>query len=795
MKDLYLTDSVRKLDVLAKKDDVISKLKKSHKFTHFANLIMTQLLECMDDQEKCYILCKRYINLMDYLFEISDDKIYTQSLHLSDYRKVKLLVDELKESLEKRYQALFREPVPQSPTNAVPPATKMEIGDAQIFKDKFIIPRDLFHILQKEQNFLLVDIRSQADFNNCRISSKHGTIINIPGDLIVPGLSANTLGQRLDNSLKSIWEKRDQFDIIILMDSDTQKYNFVGSKIERLRSFIVEWDTLRSYKQEPVVLNGGLREYVEWYPSSVDNSQAFLNQTNLEIDELLDLDSIIYPESGSTKQMNLKLHDLNTVNIETRTKNDLELVEDTNGNYKFESEGNLPQDSLISKVDPSSDQTVSKIPEPDASFPPLFEGEQLPQQKPEVPDVDMNLDIKKILKGDKAALLNEARKTKPRYDIGEPQEKGDKRRERPEDTKGSSPREKEPRLKEPSYPDRFVFSKPAPPTIDRSFKPVPLIGEGFTGLRNVKNICYMNGLLQCLKVIPILKSLYVTTERYISYTTRTPPKLNFHFAQVLRELWGGTYQKPKVFLIQEFKDRICEFAPMYDRNTHEDCFEFFMFLFNALSEDCAVDLPRLKMMTESEKAWYGHLQGRTSFLVDNFYYQLKNTKFCCNCKKVNLSFETDSTLMLPVATRTSHLRDMIAEYLRESRLTDFSCSNCKSTGTIINKKDLVVEPEVLVIVLKRYIANSDGTFRKNEVEVGFPLYDLQFGKYRYNLYGVVQHSGGMQFGHYYASALLNDKKGTWVLFNDESISIHPSPVNELPQIKSGAAGFFYVRNK
>lgn len=53
-------------------------------------------------------------------------------------------------------------------------------------------------------------------------------------------LSANTLGHCLDNSIKDIWDKRDKFDIIILMDNDTQKYNYVGSKLERLRSFIVE---------------------------------------------------------------------------------------------------------------------------------------------------------------------------------------------------------------------------------------------------------------------------------------------------------------------------------------------------------------------------------------------------------------------------------------------------------------------------------------------------------------------------------------------------------------------------
>nr|CAH7730272.1 unnamed protein product [Callosobruchus chinensis] len=40
------------------------------------------------------------------------------------------------------------------------------------------------------------------------------------------------------------------------------------------------------------------------------------------------------------------------------------------------------------------------------------------------------------------------------------------------------------------------------------------------------------------------------------------------------------------------------------------------------------------------------------------------------------------------------------------KISDFSCQECNSTMTIVNKRRVVVEPEVLVIALKRYICNE-----------------------------------------------------------------------------------------
>jgi ubiquitin C-terminal hydrolase len=104
-------------------------------------------------------------------------------------------------------------------------------------------------------------------------------------------------------------------------------------------------------------------------------------------------------------------------------------------------------------------------------------------------------------------------------------------------------------------------------------------------------------------------------------------------------------------------------------------------------------------------------------------------------------------------------------------------------------------PKVLVICLKRF--STDGR-RKLQHLVNFPLTDLNLAKYVkgynakqyvYDLYGVCNHFGGVQGGHYTAFAKNSD--GKWLHYNDTSVEIVP---NEL-QIMSTSAYCLFYRKK
>nr|XP_043625823.1 ubiquitin carboxyl-terminal hydrolase 8-like [Erigeron canadensis] len=123
------------------------------------------------------------------------------------------------------------------------------------------------------------------------------------------------------------------------------------------------------------------------------------------------------------------------------------------------------------------------------------------------------------------------------------------------------------------------------------------------------------------------------------------------------------------------------------------------------------------------------------------------------------------------------------------------CPKCMKHCQASKKLDLWRLPEVLIIHLKRFSYNQ---FFKDKLEtfVDFPVDDFDLSNYtvhkdsqssfRYKLYAVSNHYGGMGGGHYTAFAQSGEQ---WYEFNDS----HVFPVSE-DQIKTSAAYvLFYKR--
>jgi len=83
-------------------------------------------------------------------------------------------------------------------------------------------------------------------------------------------------------------------------------------------------------------------------------------------------------------------------------------------------------------------------------------------------------------------------------------------------------------------------------------------------------------------------------------------------------------------------------------------------------------------------------------------------------------------------------------------------------------------PNILVIDFKRFNAR----FQKNQIYISFPFDDLDLSdyvigykkeRYKYELYGVCNHSGGVMGGHY--TCYIKNANGKWYHFNDTSVSL------------------------
>nr|CAH7714928.1 unnamed protein product [Callosobruchus chinensis] len=88
-------------------------------------------------------------------------------------------------------------------------------------------------------------------------------------------------------------------------------------------------------------------------------------------------------------------------------------------------------------------------------------------------------------------------------------------------------------------------------------------------------------------------------------------------------------------------------------------------------------------------------------------HKLRNTRVCYRCTKSTSTYETEGILNLSMRSlELCRLEELMHDYLCDYLVSDFSCQECNSTMTIVNKRRVVVEPEVLVIALKRYICNE-----------------------------------------------------------------------------------------
>ncbi|CAH1955548.1 unnamed protein product [Acanthoscelides obtectus] len=840
---LYITDSLAGLDALATKDHVLKYLNKSPKLKHVGSKMKKELLLCREDQERSYILAKRYVLLMDHLFKVSDDPKYIRTLFLNDYNTVKTLLNSLRSELEERYgiTVVLQEKLsislraPHS-SNTLSDESSIVLdsdyiqptGEPDPFKDfepieddmatyiqeprgaplvqhpesgLFLTPEEFYKRLD-DMNVLIVDVRQAYEYDQTRIKKKAGGMINIPPKLIQPGLSANTLGLKLPRETHVIWDNRDSFDCIVMLDYDTTKFTFGLSKLHCLRIFITEWDFNRSYRELPFILDGGLKEFVQCYPSEVENSGCLFAKQNSEIDDLLDIDSVEYPGAASGEgHRNLRVDSAYSMgNVAKRVERDFpEEDEDDDVALKLRnirSEGALPKHSYFAKEPGVSSGPYTSISEHQITME-YNEGNintaaSTDFIKPQDMSVEDCQAMRKLMEGDREMLLRKARASKPTY-LPEQRNEGNQDYSRsPERRRDNSPEPMDNAV--PTY-------VPPPPSFDRSFKPdkvkepeKDVNGRGFTGIQNYKNCCFMSAILQCMKTLPFIKEYYVNTNRYLTLNRRVPPVFNMLMGEVFEKLWEGSEDDPKIYYPKFIRDKLSRVNPMYEKCWHEDAFEFFTFFFAQLSEDCMVEMPRPEVMTDSEQAWYSALQGRSSFLVDRTYYQLRDEKICTHCKKKMWSFETEGTLNLAMRQNLEpcELEDLINNYLAETTEKDYQCEICKNIGAVVNKRSVVVDPDTLIICLKRILVSKDEVM-KHPGLVSFP-HKLQFGSSVYQLYAVVQHSGTLSQGHYIATVLLDDVRDDWIEFNDDVMTrISTRPLKDALGIRSSVAGFFYVR--
>lgn len=169
------------------------------------------------------------------------------------------------------------------------------------------------------------------------------------------------------------------------------------------------------------------------------------------------------------------------------------------------------------------------------------------------------------------------------------------------------------------------------------------------------------------------------------------------------------------------------------------------------------------------------IRRRDQSIVQTLFHGLhRSTIECSVCSHRSLTFEPFSIISLsfPSHGRCS-LKDMFHHYYKETNL-EYKCCKCKKMRNCLRKLDIWKLPPILILHLNRF--EHDVLMKKTQSYVDFPLENLDLTKYlaatnrytSFDLYGVSNHYGTMDGGHYTGFCKSSITK-TWYKFDDHEV--------------------------
>jgi len=272
------------------------------------------------NEEKAYILCWKYCQLCQIILKrpeyIKDSKYFDGMFKIkANYKKSLINLEALTASLEKEYSQISKSKHPKPAEAAVTPVTSRrsplareaqkidnnnDIANTNGLIKEFesMTVRDLYTLIQqKSTSFLLLDARPTQDYDKSQIKSPNS--LSIPEDRLSTHATANAIEKSVVKVQdRHQWQRRDKVDKLIILDWNSKDYSSKALTI--LRDAIIKWDTARTYKSSPVLLEGGFELFRLAYPHMVTDPKfkmpSNLEQNKTSQDTNVELEKINFPD-------------------------------------------------------------------------------------------------------------------------------------------------------------------------------------------------------------------------------------------------------------------------------------------------------------------------------------------------------------------------------------------------------------------------------------------------------------------------------------------------------------------
>ena len=394
-------------------------------------------------------------------------------------------------------------------------------------------------------------------------------------------------------------------------------------------------------------------------------------------------------------------------------------------------------------------------------------------------------------------------KERKEREMKEQKEKEEKERKEKEEKEKKEKEEKEKKEKEEKEKGEKDTKSNINLNIDKS--DIQKIITSEIGFRNLGNTCFMNTCLQNLIHTEYFIQMLFSKSNLISDKTPISQK----FTELCKEFISTS---SSAISPDDFKREFGYKHRMFSGYRQQDTQEFCRFLLEDMNSELNEvkhpapykELSTLDKTKEQCDKEFDELfrKRENSLIMDVFYAQLINI-FKCTCNFETYSFQKilDFPLLLQ-KNKSISIEELLNEYFEgESIEFGTKCEKCGKKTVHEKQVKISQPPNVLILSLQRI---NERTGTKNDCQVSFPD-ELDLSKYienecwkenkaKYTLYGIGNHSGSLNFGHYYAyiKIKLNSiNEGKWYEYNDSIVSPHTYSTNS----SSTAYVLFYKKNK
>ena len=307
---------------------------------------------------------------------------------------------------------------------------------------------------------------------------------------------------------------------------------------------------------------------------------------------------------------------------------------------------------------------------------------------------------------------------------------------------------------------------------------------GICGFKNFGNTCWLNSSIQCL-----LKS-HSLTNYVLNKRIYKDVKPNSILTKEWIRLVNGVYEENCIITPLSFFKSVIISANkngyMFNFNRQNDVQEFLVFFIDSMHEELkrkvnitisgkiVNDLD--KMAYDAMKEWKNYFKNNYSNIIDIFYGQLVSHIKVIDEDIHSYTYSPICTFSLPInMDKCSNIYDCFDLFTKPQILDGENKWKYDKDGKYYDiEKNLMVWkfPNILILHFKRF--NNSGNKVNNLIE--FPIDQLDLRKYCvgydknksiFSLFGVCNHIGSINSGHYFSYC---KHKDNWYNYDDTNIT-------------------------